>query len=370
MKIFFNHIDPNRFHSAYQELIKNPPKNYVFFKKTSNSSNTVSFKIGKKIVNTLNLPTLNFILVKRYDLIHSTQTIPITKKRFVLDFEHVSAFGGGNYNRTNSLWFKFFLRICLESPRCKKILPWTNAAKMSLLNLVPSKKIEEKCEVVYPAIPAHKITKKKHKNAVFLFVAYNFYRKGGPELVNAFLKLKKEMPGVILNVICKEEPEFKKCKGINFLGLKSREEVLEKYYPEADVFVYPTFHDTFGMVYLEAMSFGIPVITLDDFPSEEIIEDGKDGFVVKGYKMKWFDEKYLSRPSCNNWEVAASLRTEEEKKEVSQKLYEKMKLLARNKKLREEMGKHAYNKILKGKFSIEHRNKQLLRIYSEAIASK
>ena len=66
---------------------------------------------------------------------------------------------------------------------------------------------------------------------------------------------------------------------------------VQKIYPISDIFLYPTLFDSFGMVLLEAMSFGMPVITLHDFSTSEIIDNEKDGFVVEGYSHKWYDSK-------------------------------------------------------------------------------
>jgi glycosyltransferase involved in cell wall biosynthesis len=55
---------------------------------------------------------------------------------------------------------------------------------------------------------------------------------------------------------------------------------LQKYYAAADVFLFPTTYDSFGMVVLEAMAAGLPVITSDQAGAAELIEPGKDGFVL------------------------------------------------------------------------------------------
>ena len=49
-------------------------------------------------------------------------------------------------------------------------------------------------------------------------------------------------------------------------------------YAGADVFVFPTLHDGFGVVILEAMASGIPVILTTN--AADIVRDGVDGFVV------------------------------------------------------------------------------------------
>jgi UDP-glucose:(heptosyl)LPS alpha-1,3-glucosyltransferase len=55
---------------------------------------------------------------------------------------------------------------------------------------------------------------------------------------------------------------------------------IERYYAAADVFVFPTTYDSFGMVVLEAMAAGLPVFSSDCAGAAELIQSGHDGFVA------------------------------------------------------------------------------------------
>ncbi len=55
---------------------------------------------------------------------------------------------------------------------------------------------------------------------------------------------------------------------------------LERYYAAADAFVFPTTYDAFGMVVLEAMASGLPVFSSDQAGAAELIDPGRDGFVI------------------------------------------------------------------------------------------
>jgi UDP-glucose:(heptosyl)LPS alpha-1,3-glucosyltransferase len=56
---------------------------------------------------------------------------------------------------------------------------------------------------------------------------------------------------------------------------------IERCYAAADVFVFPTQYDAFGMVITEAMACGLPVITTAAAGAAELIEHGRTGFVVR-----------------------------------------------------------------------------------------
>ena len=49
----------------------------------------------------------------------------------------------------------------------------------------------------------------------------------------------------------------------------------------ADIFCLPSRNDSFGMCYLEAMAYGLPVIALDWGPIADVVPDGKVGILVK-----------------------------------------------------------------------------------------
>src|SRR3989339_123574 len=59
----------------------------------------------------------------------------------------------------------------------------------------------------------------------------------------------------------------------------------------ADLLVFPTLNDAFGLVILEAMQFSIPVIASDEGSIPEIIDDNKTGLLVEKGNVKDLAEK-------------------------------------------------------------------------------
>lgn len=64
-----------------------------------------------------------------------------------------------------------------------------------------------------------------------------------------------------------------------------------KYYHKAHVFVMPSLGDSFCRAVLEAMSCGLPVIVSESVGAKEIIEDGKEGFIIPCRNIKAIAEK-------------------------------------------------------------------------------
>jgi len=61
----------------------------------------------------------------------------------------------------------------------------------------------------------------------------------------------------------------------------------------SDVFVLPTTEEGFGMVLAEAQSCSVPVLTTNMRPLEEVIEDGRTGFLLHPNDHQVFASKIL-----------------------------------------------------------------------------
>jgi glycosyltransferase involved in cell wall biosynthesis len=82
--------------------------------------------------------------------------------------------------------------------------------------------------------------------------------------------------------------------GVTFVGQASRSRVLEEM-GRSDVLILPSLFEGFGLVILEAMAAGLPVITTQNTGGPDVIGEGKEGFVVPAgnaealrEKMEWF----------------------------------------------------------------------------------
>lgn len=64
-----------------------------------------------------------------------------------------------------------------------------------------------------------------------------------------------------------------------FQGKKYNEDK-EVFFENADIFIFPTLNEAFGLVLLEAMEHALPCIATDEGGISDIVDDGKTGFIV------------------------------------------------------------------------------------------
>ena len=306
------------------------------------------------------------------DLIHSTRGILQInqKKPWIVDCESGGVFTSFNYESLKNPITKKIISKLLSSKNCKKILPQSRAAKEDLLKALDCSKFKEKIEILYLAMrPCRKKRiNRKDKKFVISFVGRYFYGKGGHDIIMAYERLSKKYKNLELKFKGDIPKEYKipRINGLKIInGHLSREKLFDEMYLSADVFVLPTHTDNYGVVFLEAMSAGLPIIGTTSFTVPELIEDGKNGFLIKS-PYSW--ENYLTKDGFDQKKFTEYITKDHP--DIVKQIVDKVSILIDNKKLREKMGKESRRMIegKNGKFSIERRNNQLKRIYLEALS--
>ena len=127
-----------------------------------------------------------------------------------------------------------------------------------------------------------------NKNIIILSASYLIERKGIDFNLRAFSKILKKYPN-LKYIIIGDGTEKKKLidlaqqlgiqEKVEFLGMLSHEGVMKKM-AEADIFSLPSWNEAFGVVYIEAMAHGKPVIGCKGEGIEDFVEDRKTGMLV------------------------------------------------------------------------------------------
>ena len=111
---------------------------------------------------------------------------------------------------------------------------------------------------------------------VLLYLGYLRKNKGGDFLIQVFKQMRRTDAVLIIAGSGKEEAKWKAlargCETIRFVGHVADEEKA-RCYLQADIFVLPTEHDTWGLVVNEAMYYGLPMVVSDAAGASELITD-------------------------------------------------------------------------------------------------
>lgn len=121
----------------------------------------------------------------------------------------------------------------------------------------------------------------KKGNNKILFVGRDYVRKGGPEVIAAFELLRKRnsklelhFAGPSLNPVGYDLP------GYYFYGDASKQQV-QTLMNTCDVFCMPSNFEAYGLVFIEALCFGLPCIGRNAYEMPYFIEEGKTGELLK-----------------------------------------------------------------------------------------
>lgn len=121
--------------------------------------------------------------------------------------------------------------------------------------------------------PAPKVT----NSQTILFVGSHWERKGGPLLVEAFKIVYEKHPDATLQIIgCNPGIDI---PGIDVVGKVARHK-LHHYFSHARVFVLPTQLEAFGIVFVEALHFGLPIIATNIGAIPDMVKHGNNGLLI------------------------------------------------------------------------------------------
>jgi glycosyltransferase involved in cell wall biosynthesis len=136
------------------------------------------------------------------------------------------------------------------------------------------------------ALEAH--VGRRNPGPTVLCVARMYPRKNIASLVRAAALLRTRVPGVRVRIVG-DGPERLRLEGLTRsldLGTHVRFEGqldfdgLAQAYAGCDIFCLPSLQEGFGLVFLEAMAAGKPVVCCGDTAVEELVQDGTNGVVV------------------------------------------------------------------------------------------
>lgn len=268
----------------------------------------VSFENGIKVYRLSVLFTLSntpinpqwFITLKNIidnenpDLINAHAPVPFLpdiaalfspKDKFILTYHDGTMIKDkSNFNLLIYIYEHFILKFTLR--KAKLIICSSDFIRKGFL-----KRYQSKSVTINPGVDGvGKIgLNKTHKNIIFVASITKAQKhKGLDRLITALVEIKRIIPGVSLKVVGQGDAiqSYKELarqlgvdKNIYFTGPLYGED-LNRAFRKSDVFVLPTSKESFGMVIIEAMSQGTPVVATKVGGIPNIVTDGVDGFLV------------------------------------------------------------------------------------------
>jgi glycosyltransferase involved in cell wall biosynthesis len=178
-----------------------------------------------------------------------------------------------------------FMLLILSGLAAKRITVLTDGIK----SLYP-KILQGRMEVVPNPILMPKNLDHIHRSRkIILNIGRLTEQKNQKTLIEAFTKLAPKFPDWDVRIIGEGHLQGKLKKLIADLRLENRvflagtTKEIHKEYLGADIFALPSLYEGFGLVTVEAMSYGLPAIGFADCPgTNELIENNYNGLLVDG----------------------------------------------------------------------------------------
>ncbi len=175
--------------------------------------------------------------------------------------------------------------IAISEVTKREVMKYYNVPE-SKITIVPHGVDIERFNIKLRDVYRAKIREKhglSEQDMVIVFPAHEFKRKGLPQIIEALHTLN--MPTLYVLVVGKDNPsdstriaeKYGLAQKIIFAGATSG---IERYYCAADMMVFPTSYEPFGMIITEAMACGLPVVVSKLAGAAELITDGVDGVLL------------------------------------------------------------------------------------------
>ena len=260
-------------------------------------------------------------ILPKYDYVHAHWLIPQGIIQSFFKKPYIVTGHGGDVRSLNKRIIKKLKIRCLK--KAKKVTVVSDSLREDVRDLVPT----VQADVISMGCNIDKFDRKfrtenyfgQGDKKVVLFVGRLAEVKGVSYLIEAMKNVDAKLAIVGDGPLRQElEQQAKTLKDkVLFLGSKSHVE-LPEIYASADLFVGPSVttkdgqKEGLGLVFLEAMASGLPVIGSNSGGIPEIVKDGVNGFLVEERNTEQLAQKInmiLTSEELNNKFVEYGLRT-------------------------------------------------------------
>lgn len=248
----------------------------------------------------LGIPNIRIRYEKKGDLLFTYGTLLITNKPYCAYLETGLSFYAYDLGIGKNPIARALVMLLATRKNCHKLIFLSEAAKKSFFSTLsyPQKVrqiLESKSLVIYPVPLVETISHplKTFTGSLKVLFVGMYYMKGGEELVHAFQRLREKYSNAELTIVTplhtiKEEDQeaLKAIPGLTLLDAKLGGDEMRALYQSHDIFSLPTYRDGFGLVLIEAIAYGMPLIITDQYATPEMVIEGKNGFVFPNHPLQ------------------------------------------------------------------------------------
>jgi 1,2-diacylglycerol 3-alpha-glucosyltransferase len=216
----------------------------------------------------------------------------------------------------------------------KEIVVIPNAINLSVFQ----KKNEQQCKILIEQLSLER------DDVVILYVGRISFEKNVDKIIKALAIVRERNITNVKLVLVGEGTAMKKIREmVHSLGIAEmvklvgsvNNEIVKCYYQISDIFAFASTSETFGMVIIEALASGLPVLAVKAPGAIDIVTDGIDGMLVEDDVAQFAD--------C-------------------------LEILVKNKDLRQKFSENAINTAQR--YSVETVSDQMLDLYQRMIEDK
>lgn len=152
--------------------------------------------------------------------------------------------------------------------------PFSSLKKSDVLDTIPSKREKD----------AYKVKLGISNKKLVITVGRFIHGKGFDVLLRALKLMKQEASFVFIGGKPTDDylaiQHNSGLRNVRFVDFQTKN-ALREYYLAADIFVFPTRQDAWGLVINEAMAYGLPIVSTDRSNAAlSLVQDGINGFIV------------------------------------------------------------------------------------------
>ena len=271
---------------------------------------------------------------------------------FVTDIDNPYAFAAYNVGATKL--YRPFISALLGRDNCLEVRCMSEICRQRVGDIFGDS-VAAKARLSYPTVPpsVRPRASRDDSDCRFLFIGTQFEIKGGAALLSAFRSVRVACPNATLDLVTHLPEGFEGIvrdqPGVTVYPADlTRAEIAARFIARSDVLVHPTHMDSFGMVVLESIAAGLPVIASDLYAIPEMIEDGRNGFLVAPPVAAWRGSEPEPAYFADTIALAAAIR-QADGTAFEAALTNAMIELARRPDMRSRMGSES-RRIAKGRF--------------------